>query len=192
MSDHDDKAGAPGAEKKAAKPVRTANPCGCGAYHDGDPCEAGMIADPSVQSEETAIVNGIANSMLVGLFPEPLSRRRFLEAVGASTAAAAIGTFLPLDSLTAMAMEKPKPEKSEINVGFLPLTCATPLIMGKELNIFEKWGLKANMVKTPGIAVIRDKLINGELDISEQVMNAPISVTMGLGSVADQTAVLAT
>lgn len=190
MSDHDDNSGAP--KQEAIAPERIANPCGCGAYHGGSPCEAGFVADPGGETEDEALVNSIANSMIVGLFPEPMSRRRFLSAVGASTATAALATMLPMDSLTAMAAETPVPEKSEINVGFLPLTCATPLIMGKELGIFEKWGLKANLVKNPGIAVIRDKLINGELDISEQVMNAPISVTMGIGSVADETSVMST
>lgn len=169
---------------------RVAQPCGCGAYHGDDFCAAGMVADPEAKSADSAIENSIANSLLAGLFPSVPSRRVFLQAVGAGTALSALQSLLPLDSLGAMAMETPKPEKENINVGFLPLTCATPLIMAKERGLYDKYGLKATMVKTPGIAVIRDKLLNGELDVSEQVMAAPISVTMGLGSVADATPVM--
>lgn len=169
---------------------KVASPCGCGAYHGDDYCEAGMIADPAAKSEEKAIINGVANAILSALFPSVPTRRQFLNAVGAGTVLAGLESILPLDSLAAMAMETPKPEKENVNVGFLPLTCATPLIMAKERGLFDKFGLKATMVKTPGIAVIRDKLLNGELDVSEQVMNAPISVTMGLGSVADPTPVM--
>jgi nitrate/nitrite transport system substrate-binding protein len=171
-------------------PRHTTGTCSCGAYHDA--AELALLADSGATSQDAALANGIENALLTGLFPSAASRRRFLQAVGAATALSALESLLPVDALKLMAQEKPEPEKKAINVGFLPLTCATPLIMAEHLGLYSKHGLNATLVKTPGIAVIRDKLLNGELDVSEQVMNAPISVTMGLGSVADATPVLST
>jgi nitrate/nitrite transport system substrate-binding protein len=56
--------------------------------------------------------------------------------------------------------------------------------------MFAKQGLAPKLQKTPGIALLRDKLINGEYDLTQQVMPVPITVSMGIGSVADATRVL--
>jgi nitrate/nitrite transport system substrate-binding protein len=163
--------------------------CSCGAHHSA--ADLGFVADPVASSQEQALAKSVENSLLVGLFPEAGSRRRFLQTLGSGTALAAIGSFLPVGALTAMAQEKVKPEKEAITIGFLPLTCATPLIMAEEMGLYAKNGLKVTLAKQTSVTIIRDKLLNGELDASEQVMAVPISVTMGIGgSVADPTSVL--
>ena len=163
--------------------------CSCGAYHSAD--DLGFVADPVASNEEQALAKSVENSLLVGLFPEASSRRQFLQTLGSGTALAALESFLPVGALKAMAQEKVKPEKETITIGFLPLTCATPLIMAEEMGLYAKNGLKATLAKQTSVTIIRDKLLNGELDASEQVMAVPISVTMGIGgSVADPTSVL--
>lgn len=178
----------PGPQKISSHAKHTVGACGCGRIHD--PAELGLLADEAPASEEQALAAGVENALLAGLFPGAESRRRFLQTVGAGTALAALHTFLPVDALKAMAQDKVAPEKKTINVGFLPITCATPLIMAEHMGLYAKNGLKVNLAKTPGINIIRDKLLNGELDASEQVMPVPISVTMGSGSMVDPTNVL--
>jgi nitrate/nitrite transport system substrate-binding protein len=73
------------------------------------------------------------------------------------------------------------PEKPKLTVGFLPITCATPLIMGFEGGTFAKQGLDITLTKAVGVAVVRDKMINGELDLSQQVMPVPLVATAGAG-----------
>jgi len=82
----------------------------------------------------------------------------------------ALATLLPLDALKAIAQESKPPEKTKLNVGCLPITCAAPLIYGETLGQYAKQGLEVSPQKIAGIGIIRDKMINGELDVSQQVM----------------------
>ncbi len=152
----------------------TSGRCGCGS-HDGS--EGGL--------------DGAIDAALVGgLFPDPVLRRQVLKAVGAATLLAALGDLLPVGSLQAMAQERAAPEKAKLAVGFLPITCAAPLIMGFERGTFAKQGLEVALQKVPGIALIRDKMINGELDLSQQVMPVALATTAGAGGAAVPTKVL--
>jgi nitrate/nitrite transport system substrate-binding protein len=89
--------------------------------------------------------------------------------------------LLPLETLKAIAQEKKPLEKTKLNVGFLPITCAAPLIYGEQLGSYSKEGLEVALQKIAGIALIRDKMINGELDVSQQVMPVALTMTAGLG-----------
>ncbi|HRE14251.1 MAG TPA: CmpA/NrtA family ABC transporter substrate-binding protein, partial [Usitatibacteraceae bacterium] len=95
---------------------------------------------------------------------------------------AAIASVFPLGALQAMAQEKGKPEKRDLKVGFIPITCATPLIMSSPLGFYEKQGLNVTLVKTAGWALIRDKVMNGEYDASHLLAPMPLAITLGAGS----------
>ena len=84
--------------------------------------------------------------------------------------------------MQAMAQDKGKPEKSELKVGFIPITCATPLIMADPLGFYKKEGLNVQLNKTAGWALIRDKMINKEHDASHFLSPMPLAMSMGLGS----------
>ncbi len=75
-------------------------------------------------------------------------------------------------------------EKSSLRVGFLPITCATPIIMSEPLGFYTKYGLKVELVKMPSWAAIRDSAIAGELDAYHMLSPMPISMSLGLGSTA--------
>jgi nitrate/nitrite transport system substrate-binding protein len=135
----------------------------------------------STPSAEAAISDEIETALMHGLFPEPMLRRTLLKSVGASVLLGALSTMLPLQNLKAIAQERKPLEKTKLNVGFLPITCAAPLIYGEKLGAYEKEGLEVSLQKIAGIALIRDKMINGELDISQQVMPVALTMTAGLG-----------
>jgi nitrate/nitrite transport system substrate-binding protein len=161
--------------------------------HDGlgdGACSCGSSGNANGDAE-TVLAQQIDASLLAAMFPSELTRRKLIAAVGASTLLGALATLLPVDALKALAADAAKPlEKPDLQVGFLPITCATPLIMGVHFGLFQKNGLNVKLAKIPGIALIRDKVLNGELDLSQQVMPVPITVSMGIGSVADATQVL--
>ncbi len=73
-------------------------------------------------------------------------------------------------------------EKTELQVGFIPITCATPIIMSEPLGFYEKHGLKAKVVKMPSWGAVRDSAIAGELDAYHMLAPMPIAMTLGLGS----------
>jgi len=126
----------------------------------------------------------IEASLVKALFPQDAMRRRFLRAVGKGGAMAAIGSVLPVASLQAMAQEKGALEKKELKIGFIPITCATPLIMAHPLGFYSKQGLDVQVVKTAGWALIRDKMINKEYDATHFLSPMPIAISLGLGSTA--------
>ncbi|MET0335513.1 MAG: CmpA/NrtA family ABC transporter substrate-binding protein [Rhizobacter sp.] len=124
----------------------------------------------------------IEASLVKALFPQDAVRRRFLRAVGKGTAMAAISSVLPVTSLQAMAQEKGQIEKRELKIGFIPITCATPLIMAHPLGFYSKQGLDVQVVKTAGWALIRDKMMNKEYDATHFLSPMPLAISLGVGS----------
>src|SRR5213079_3034499 len=103
----------------------------------------------------------------------------FLKSVGASTALAALSQFFPLGTATELFAQGGPLEKKDLKVGFIPITCATPIIMAKPMGFFEKHGLNVEVVKTAGWAVIRDKTLNKEYDAAH--MLSPRVMASGIG-----------
>src|ERR1043166_9522430 len=92
-------------------------------------------------------------------------RREFVRAVGATTAAAVLASVFPVQAARALAQEKSgPPEKKDLKIGFIPITCATPIIMAEPMGFYKKQGLNVNVVKASSWAMIRDLSINGETD----------------------------
>jgi nitrate/nitrite transport system substrate-binding protein len=69
-------------------------------------------------------------------------------------------------------------------VGFIPITCATPIIMAKPMGFYAKHGLDVEVVKTAGWAVIRDKTLNKEYDAAHMLSPMPLAITLGAGASA--------
>ncbi len=123
-------------------------------------------------------------TLMKALFPQDSVRRAFIRAVGAGTARAALASVLPVASLQAMAQEKQPLEKKDLKIGFIAITCATPLIMAHPLGFYRRQGLEVQLNKTAGWALIRDKMLNKEHDASHFLSPMPIAISQGLGSVA--------
>ena len=149
--------------------------CACGQNHAPDQ-HASAVATGSASDAK------LEASLMKALFPVDSVRRHFLRAVGANTARAAIASLMPLGALQAMAQEKGPIEKKDLKIGFIPITCATPLIMAKPLGFYEKQGLNVEVVKTAGWALIRDKMINKEYDATHFLSPMPLAISMGAGS----------
>lgn len=151
--------------------------CACGADH-----APGEHAAATAASEEEASRNFMEAALVKALFPVDTVRRGFLKAVGANTARAAIASVLPVSALQAMAQERGPLEKKDLKIGFIAITCASPLIMADPLGFYRKEGLNVQLNKTAGWALIRDKMINREHDASHFLSPMPIAMSMGLGS----------
>ena len=154
--------------------------CGCGRDHSPAQHDAESAAD----NEASFSRDFIEATLVKALLPSEPLRRRFLQAVGATTARAAIASLLPMGALEAMAQDKGPLEKKDLKVGFIAITCATPLIMADPLGFYKKEGLNVQLNKTAGWALIRDKMLNKEHDASHFLSPMPLAISMGLGSVA--------
>ena len=114
-------------------------------------------------------------------------RRRVIGALGAGVVAAAMDRVLPIfrvqDAMAqAVAQPAAAPEKKDLKVGFIGITCATPIIMAAPMGFYARNGLNVEVVRTAGWAVVRDKSLNGEYDASHMLSPMPLAISMGAGS----------
>ena len=156
-----------------------ASRCSCGRHAS----DAEHVQDLTAKiDEEKMSADFVEASLVKALFPQESRRRAFLRAVGTGGAMSALSGFLPIGALQAMAQEKAPLEKTDLKIGFIAITCATPLIMADPLGFYKKQGLNVTLNKTAGWALIRDKMLNKEHDASHFLSPMPISMSMGLGS----------
>jgi len=156
--------------------------CSCGKHANQAAHDAEHTHPPEPHTQETAFSRAIESVLMRALFPHDETRRAFLKAVGAGTAAAAVSTLFPLASATAMAAEGAALEKSDLKIGFLPITCATPIVAADPFGFYAQQGLKVSLNKTAGWAVVRDKTLAGEFDASHMLSPMPLAITLGLGA----------
>ena len=149
----------------------------------GCPCGEHASQAEHDAAPETPYGRVVESTVMRAVFPRDVERRNFLKAVGASTALAALAQAFPLASATeALAQGAGAPEKKDLKVGFIPITCATPIIMAAPMGFYEKHGLNVEVVKTAGWAVIRDKTVNKEYDAAHMLAPMPLALTLGVGS----------
>ncbi len=154
--------------------------CVCGQNHSSF---QGGASIPSVSARSMGDGDQFIESCLVkALFPRDEVRRDLLKLVGAGTVKAAIASLVPLGALQAMAQERGAIEKKDLKIGFIAITCASPLIMADPLGFYRREGLNVQLMKTAGWALIRDKMINKEHDASHFLSPMPIAMSLGLGS----------
>lgn len=118
-----------------------------------------------------------------------MSRRSFLLGAAAVTGAAVTGCtpggqVAEITATDQGANIKPLAgiEKPSLRIGFIPITCASPIINAVPLGFYAKHGLDVTLVKYPGWADIRDAYIAGQIDASHLLSPIPLAVNEGFGS----------
>ena len=125
----------------------------------------------------------VERSIEYAVFGGVQGRRAFIKTVGAATAGAALASVFPMDAAKALAQDKPGPlEKKDLKIGFIPITCATPIIMAEPMGFYKKRGLNVQVVKASSWAMIRDLSINGETDATHMLSPMPLAISLGVGS----------
>ncbi|MBO28045.1 MAG: nitrate ABC transporter substrate-binding protein, partial [Rhodobacteraceae bacterium] len=115
--------------------------CGCdacsGPGHDTrDAASQDMSSEQMMErAVESAIVRSVFGQNDIG-------RRSFMGMIGGTTAAAALASVFPVKEAAAAILDDlDPPEKTDLNIGFVPITCATPIIMAQPLGFYERYGL---------------------------------------------------
>jgi nitrate/nitrite transport system substrate-binding protein len=121
-----------------------------------------------------------------GLMSE--ERRSFIKGTAAAAAAGALGSAVP----QAWAAGSDAPEKKEIRIGFIPLTDCASVVMASVLKFDEKYGIKIIPSKEASWAGVRDKLVNGELDMAHVLYGLVYGVHLGISGPKKDMAVLMT
>jgi nitrate/nitrite transport system substrate-binding protein len=158
--------------------------CSCGKHASQEAHDAEHKRQAAAHSEDSRYSRVVEQAVMRALIPDDSTRRGFLKAVGTGTAMAAVSQFFPLATAReAFAAEKIGPlEKKDVKIGFIPITCATPIIMAHPMGFYARYGLNAEVIKTAGWAIIRDKAMNKEYDAAHMLSPMPLSISLGVGS----------
>jgi nitrate/nitrite transport system substrate-binding protein len=159
--------------------------CECGDHASQSEHERACTAIPDSAPDDDKLYGRLVErAVLRAIAPNPIQRRAFLQAVGVGTVSAAISTMFPIATATDVFAQGGAPEKRNLKVGFIPITCATPIIMADPMGFYKRQGLDVEIVKSAGWAIVRDRTINKEFDASHMLAPMPIAITLGLGSTA--------
>jgi len=120
--------------------------------------------------------------------PNLMSRRTLIKAAAAGSAAG----LVPGLNTAVYAAGSDKPEKEEVRIGFIPLTDCASVVMASVLGFDKKYGVKIVPTKEASWAGVRDKLVNGELDMAHVLYGLVYGVHLGIGGPKKDMAVLMT
>jgi nitrate/nitrite transport system substrate-binding protein len=109
----------------------------------------------------------------------PSAQRRHL--VSAALGASLMSMVPPGVRSAAWAAGSDAPEKKEVRIGFIPLTDCASVVMAAVNKFDEKYGIKIVPTKEASWAGVRDKLVNGELDMAHVLYGLIYGVHMGIG-----------
>ena len=114
-----------------------------------------------------------------------LSRRAVLQ----TAAVGAVGID-PALRAAVYAAGSDAPEKKEVKIGFIPLTDCASVVMASVLGIDQKYGVKIIPTKEASWPGVRDKLVNGELDLAHVLYGLVYGVHLGTAGPKKDMAVL--
>ncbi|WP_300716008.1 CmpA/NrtA family ABC transporter substrate-binding protein, partial [Hydrogenophaga sp.] len=115
------------------------------------------------------------------------SRRDFIKK---STAIGAATFFSTLGHSGVWAAGSDAPEKTEVKIGFIPLTDCASVVMAAELGLDKKHGVKIIPTKEASWAGVRDKLVNGELDMAHVLYGLIYGLQLGTAGPRKDMAIL--
>ncbi len=118
-----------------------------------------------------------------------MTRRRLIQSAAVASAGLVIDPAL---RAAVYAQGSDKPEKEEVRIGFIPLTDCASVVMASVLGFDKKYGVKIVPTKEASWAGVRDKLVNGELDMAHVLYGLVYGVHLGIGGPKKDMALLMT
>ncbi len=119
------------------------------------------------------------------------SRRDFMKKGATLLGAGALMSMVdPTIRSGAWAAGSDAPEKTEVKIGFIPLTDCASVVIASVMGFDKKYGIKITPSKEASWAGVRDKMVNGELDAAHVLYGLMYGVQMGIGGQKKDMAVL--
>ena len=118
-----------------------------------------------------------------------LSKRKLIASAGAA------GIYQLIDPVIkagAWAAGSDAPEKTDVKESFIALTDCSSVVMANNLGLDKKYGVKIIPTKEASWAAIRDKLVNGENDLSHILYGLVYGLQLGIGGQQKDMSVLLT
>ena len=80
-----------------------------------------------------------------------------------------------------LAPQTKKLEQTTVNIGYIPLTDAAPLIVAREKGFFAKYGIEqVNLFQEVSWNAIADNLVAGDIHAAQMVAGLPLALTLGM------------
>src|SRR5262245_10191314 len=117
-------------------PRRRLGGCRCGRHAseaEHARAEQQVLQCAPVENQDKRYEGVVASAVMRAMFPRDATRRAFLKVVGTSTALAALAHLFPLGAAGEAFAQGGAVEKKNLKIGFIPITCATPIIMAHPL-----------------------------------------------------------
>jgi len=76
--------------------------------------------------------------------------------------------------------EQPRLEKTEIEVGFIPILCSAPIILAHARGIFEKNGLYVRLRSAPGWSGIKELIAYDKIHVAHMLSPMPLACNLGI------------
>ncbi len=116
-----------------------------------------------------------------------MTRRRVIQTAAVATAGLVIDPAL---RAAVYAQGSDKPEKTEVKIGFIPLTDCASVVMAHVLGFDKKYGVTIVPTKEASWAGVRDKLVRGELDMAHVLWGLIYGVHLGVSGPKKDMAIL--
>ena len=125
--------------------------------------------------------------------PANLKRRQLALSTAKTLGAAGLMSLVdPMIRAGAWAAGSDAPEKTEVKIGFIPLTDCASVVMASVMDFDKKYGIKIVPSKEASWAGVRDKLVSGELDAAHALYGLIYGVQLGIGGPKKDMSVLMT
>jgi nitrate/nitrite transport system substrate-binding protein len=121
-----------------------------------------------------------------------VSKRNLIAAAAAAGSLGIMDFVAPGVRSTAYAQGTDRPEKQEVRIGFIPLTDCASVVMASVLGFDKKYGVRIVPSKEASWASVRDKLVNGELDMAHVLYGLIYGIHLGVSGPKKDMAVLMT
>jgi nitrate/nitrite transport system substrate-binding protein len=120
-----------------------------------------------------------------------VKRRDFIKGSAQATGLLLASSMVPAGLRSQLwAAGSDKPELTDLNVGFIPLTDCAPVVMASLKGFDKKYGITIKPSKEASWAGVRDKLANGELHASHVLYGMLYGMQLGINGPMKKMAVL--
>lgn len=143
-----------------------------GDSHSSNPSSGGSPEEVCSEVLDDAVIKAV--------FPDRGQRNKALGDIGKKELLSQIKKHVPIDDLKdEMATSGEELEKPNLSIGFIPITCATPIIMAEPMGFYRRHGLQVKLKKAEGWEQVRDWAMEGSVDAAHMLCTMPLAISLG-------------
>jgi len=133
------------------------------------------------KTAEEMISDAVDTAILKASFPDAQELNRLIQKLGKKNILEFVNSKVPLEDIKSMVLDRDDHlEKRDLSIGFMPIACATPIVMAEPMGFYCRHGLTMSLKKASGWANVRDWTIKGKIDGAHMLCTMPLAITLGM------------